>query len=247
MGSTNINKEAGQSGAYGGVREVFSAYWSAYGGTRELLRSPYLHASFVILLVSWSVWNEPMWWQTVISVMPNIIGFSIGGFAVWLGFGDQDFRSLLIETNNERGISAYESVNASFVHFILLEIGALISALVAGSLYFEPRPDAWMVLVLVRAGLDPDRWIGFATFVGWGFGYWLFLYSLTTAVAATMNVFRITRIFETAKHDQAALDAAKQAALDAAKQAALDAAKPEGATPADNELRRRASDKKSAS
>jgi hypothetical protein len=227
MGRTTIPPVARQSGAYRGVREIFSAYWSAYGGTRELVRSPYLHASFVILLISWSAWNEPMWWQTVISVMPNIIGFSIGGFAVWLGFGDEDFRGLLIETDNQGGISAYETVNASFVHFILLEIGALLAALVAGALYFEPRADAWMVLLLVKVGLDPDRCVGIATFVGWGFAYWLFLYSLTTAVAATMNVFRVTRIFEAAKHDQAALNSANSG----------------GATSADKGLRRRAGDK----
>lgn len=167
------------------VREIFGRYWRTYGGCRALLKSPYLHVAILLLIFTFNFWFNERWWDQSISVLPNMLGFSLGGFAMFLGFGDEKFRTLLSKTTNKDATSAYSSLCASFVHFIFIQFLALTCAILALSFDFYlpwPREYRWLI----------DT--GFSIFGG--FGYLLFLYSLTSMLAATMAVFRISYWYE---------------------------------------------------
>jgi hypothetical protein len=123
--------------------------------------------------------------------MPNIIGFSLGGYAIWLGLGDANFRELLSGAEVEGEISPYLKVNATFVHFIILQVLALLAALIAAALYFEPDPNGWILLLIRGLRIDETKFLPVVQIGGWFVGYWVFLYALLTAVAATLNVFRV--------------------------------------------------------
>ncbi|HDV1994505.1 TPA: hypothetical protein RHX29_004600, partial [Escherichia coli] len=66
--------------------------------------------------------------------MPNLLGFSLGGFAMWIAIGDEAFKKIITgdeeSENGEVEYSPYMSVNATFVHFILLQLLTIITALV---------------------------------------------------------------------------------------------------------------------
>lgn len=167
------------------IKEIFGRYWKTYGGWIELWRSTYFHLAIVLLILTGNFWLNEKWWDQSISVLPNILGFSLGGFAMFLGFGDKKFKELLAETENEDESSLYLSLCASFVHFILVQFLALAFAILARSFdFYLPWPNDY-------------RWIvdtGFAIFGA--LGYLLFLYSLTSMVAATMAVFRTSYWYE---------------------------------------------------
>ncbi len=177
--------------AYKGVQEILRRYWLAYGGFRAIVRSPYLHLSIGLVALTHSVWTAPNWWTTVTAIMPNIIGFSLGGYAIWLGLGDANFRELLSGAEVEGEISPYLKVNATFVHFIILQVLALLAALIAAALYFEPDPKGWILLLIRGLRIDETKFLPAVRIGGWFVGYWVFLYALLTAVAATLNVFRV--------------------------------------------------------
>jgi hypothetical protein len=170
---------------YQGVKSVFADYWAAYGGARALFCSPYLHCALLLLVFTWHFWLAENWWEQSLSVLPNLLGFSLAGFAMFLGVGDEKFRSLLAEKNSDAEPSLYLALCSSFVHFILIQCLALAAAVIARSLYF-PSPFGTRFATLIEYSSFPLR----------AFGYLLFLYALTSLLAATMSVFRICRIYE---------------------------------------------------
>jgi hypothetical protein len=173
---------------YVGVSSIFSKYWSIYGGFGALFTSPYAHLSLILLFLSGNYWLNCDWWSQPISVLPNLLGFTLGGFAILVSFGDEKFKYLI--AGNEEGdggeYSPYIKFSVTFLHFILLQVLALIWALVINGMQF-PVPD-WLgcfekAIVATRP-------------IAYGFGYWLFLYSICTAIAAVMGIFRLTHSFD---------------------------------------------------
>ena len=176
---------------YKGVLIIFSRYWKTYGGTSALLRSAYFHAAILLLFLTAHFWLTEKWWEQSISILPNLLGFSLGGFAMFLGFGDEKFRALLAEKNDTEAASAYLNLSASFVHFIFIQFLALIAAILAKSLDFHiPLPDCISISIW---------WLG--KFFH-GIGYLLFLYSITSMLAATMAVFRTCFWYEVMQNNR---------------------------------------------
>jgi hypothetical protein len=166
---------------------IFVNYWHAYQGATTLLLSPYLYAAIVVDALTWGTWSGPYWWNTVLLVLPNLLGFALGGFAMFLGFGDDKFGALLVENDDSKpeDSSLYINLCATFVHFIVIQIGALLYALVAKSCWFYYHWSTPMRALLVPMNL-----------LGGALGYGLFLYSITSILAATMHMFRTAAWYE---------------------------------------------------
>ncbi|HGH8119852.1 TPA: hypothetical protein ACJOG3_003647, partial [Vibrio cholerae] len=122
-----------KKGQYAGLKRLFSRYWVAYGGFKSILGSPYMHMSFFITLISSGIWLSPNWFEMPITVLPSIIGFSLGGYAIWLALGDDKFRASISGKTKTGQESPFIIVNATFVHFIVLQIIALFLALIGKS------------------------------------------------------------------------------------------------------------------
>lgn len=177
---------------YKGVAAIFKVYWVSYGGLVALVRSPYLHAALVLLVLTWRTWAGPncgqaacaFWWDQSISVLPSLLGFTLGGFAIFIGFGDEKFRALLAEKDEANDINAYVALCSTFVHFIVVQSVALLAAIVA---------KAWWFYTPM---VDPIRpLLAYLNFAGGIVGYGIFLYALTSVLAATMHVFRIAHMY----------------------------------------------------
>lgn len=173
---------------YKGVFSIYARYWSAYGGLPALVRSFYLHAALVITVICANAWLNPGWWNQVTSILPSVLGFTLGGFAIFISFGDEKFRQLLAEPENadDDTPTAYVQLCSTFVHFIIVQVAALLLAMISQALFF-PWESAPHLFKLALPWLN-----GIGGFVG----YALFVYSLTTALAATMHVFRIASMYE---------------------------------------------------
>lgn len=180
---------------YRGVFSIYARYWRAYGGTAALVRSFYLHAALLITLICANAWLTAGWWDQVTSILPNVLGFTLGGFAIFVSFGDEKFRQLLAEPDEEDGDAptAYVRLCSTFVHFILVQIVALLFAIIANAMYFP-----WCNSPAFFDAALP--WMnGLAGFIGYAF----FIYSLTSALAATMHVLRIASMYESFQKSQA--------------------------------------------
>lgn len=165
---------------------IFMRFWAAYGGTKALVRSPYLRTALLILPFCWGSWSVPNWWDTVIGVLPNLLGFTLGGFAIFVAFGDARFIASLAapEADPDRP-TVYRELCATFVHFILVQVAALVLAIVAKGMWFKVDLPDYLTTVLPIANLI------------WGAAcYAVFLYALTSVIAIALEVFRITTMYE---------------------------------------------------
>lgn len=168
--------------------EIFGRYWQAYGGFRALFASAYLYLAFAFTLFLWPHWfaAEGQWWQFPLQIMPNMLGFSLGGYAIWLAMGDDNFRSLVSGASEDGTASPYMQLSAAFVHFILMQMLSLLSALAASA--YSGVSIACLTQLEYYSTIS--TWLRFL-------GCWLFIYALATGVAATMQLLRVSSWYDT--------------------------------------------------
>lgn len=151
------------------------------------------------------------------SILPSLLGFTLGGYALLVGFLGEHLRKAIAGPSEQPDGSHKESpfieVNATFVHFVLVQVVALIFAHVAKAWHGEHS--------LVPAVADmlhvPVSFISAIVVALWGFGYLLYCYAMTLFVAAVMAVFRVgTWIDKQAERERLAeREAAESKAADA--------------------------------
>lgn len=174
------------------MNEILGRYWKAYGGFRALLRSPYLWFSFTLTLILYPTWSATEWWTDVISIIPSLLGFSLGGYAMWLAIGDDDFRKLISGEEADGTSSPYMEVNATFVHFIFLQLISLILALIAKAFAFELPKDHFLIVHL-------GDYFWAMCKAGYFISYFVFIYAVMTILAATLALFRVSSWYDMAQ------------------------------------------------
>lgn len=161
--------------------EVVRYAWTITGGTKAALRSWSLWISVCVTVLSFNAWSDSGWCENVISVVPSLLGFTLSGFAIFLGFGSDDFKLFLSRSDELK--SPYISTSAAFLTFVFVQVVALIYALCAQSLYFKPP-----------ATLEPYvDWIHWGAIAGGCVGYFLFVYGLALSFRAALRIFRLSR------------------------------------------------------
>lgn len=175
-----------------GAVRLFLQLWRLRGGFRALFASPYFLVSAVLLMLCWHEWTKAGWWDSVTNAMPDLLGFTIGGFAMLLSFGDEKFKALLTAEKDEE--SAYLQVSAVFGHFIIVQVIALMYAIVSKAIYYPIDETGIFFKILLYTKIY--RYLHQIQIVSWAFGYFLFLYAISLSAAAAMAIFRISGWFE---------------------------------------------------
>lgn len=164
---------------------VFAA-WKIYGGFAAVLRSGYFWSAVLIWAILWPIWIVEGWWEISITVIPGLLGFSLAAMAMVLAFGNTQLKSVL---NGRRGggdESPFMQMAATFSIFLLIQIIAIILAVGAKAYYF-PAPS-WLPIFYHEN-------IEVFTAVGWGVGFFFFVYALMQLIGAVAWVFRLFQVF----------------------------------------------------
>jgi hypothetical protein len=171
--------------SYNSPVTTIKRYWVGYGGLRELFKSPYFH--FALISAIFCGINSPgAWAEKCEAIVPGLLGLSLAGYAILLALGSDDFFKIIKKPIKNTRHSIIEEISNSFLHFIVVQIIAiLLSLLYAGrgdlptaiSAFFEIRRALWVVSALkMITGI-----IG-----------WLFLfYSVTCMLALSFRLFRM--------------------------------------------------------
>ena len=149
-------------------------YWIIYGGSKALLRSPYFHFSLLFSSILYFCWRAPdskAWFDIILSAIPNILGFTLGGYAILLAFGDEKFREFISGPEKDGTPSPFMSVNSSFVHFIVIQIVSLLLAIIGVAFDIDSGILAWIGLLS-------------------------FTYAIMTAIAAALGILRLADWFD---------------------------------------------------
>lgn len=167
---------------YADIRELLSRYWRNYGGWKAFWFSPYFHLSLVIGVCTfpYDYSDKLLWWDLPIGVLPSLIGFSLGGYAIFLAFGDEKFKQLISGDSVNKEPSPYLIINTTFLHFIMVQISALILAVVAKSTNVKPEKNDLDFLIYGY---------GVISYVG-------FIYALFLALATTIALYRLISLHD---------------------------------------------------
>lgn len=170
--------------SYAGTWKLWSSYWRTYGGLKAVLTSLYFGVSIVVCVFSYRIWSESGWWDLVIAAVPTMLGFTLAGLAVFLGMDSKFSEAIAGGTESEP--SPFIQMIAAFVHFVVVQVVALLYALIAKASFFvvEGLPDWYYAVVPYGCGI--------AWFVGFG----MFIYAVMSMLAATFSIFRTSKWFD---------------------------------------------------
>ena len=171
---------------WNGTIGIIRRYWQNYGGFAAIITSPYLHISIFLLILTIPFWFYNKWWEQSLSIIPSILGFTIGGFAIFSGYGNDKFRSLLA-TEDDKGKSPYLDVTTTFLHFVIMQTLTLAVALIANSVNAIPIMEI----------TNTNRCICISTiwFLLGFLGYGIFLYSILLTFAVCFALYRLVCLY----------------------------------------------------
>lgn len=117
-----------------------------------MVKSRYFHVSLVFGFVCYPLWlNSPLWYELVLGVVPGLLGFSLSGLAILIGVGSDRFREILAAAGRKKGRpSAMLTAFTNFTHFIAVQVGLLLLAIIVKAAGTVPPPQvlidaAWFV------------------------------------------------------------------------------------------------------
>jgi hypothetical protein len=157
--------------------------------------SPYSHFALVVTLICAGAWLSTSWSDLPLAVLPSLLGFSLAAYALLLAFGDDQFRSFLALPSSDpqkaNDPALLLKVSAIFLHFLVIQIAALTLAIIG-----HAHPS-------VTFGLAFGAWIGADVFQSFWFhvarnafafvGFFTFILSIATALAAALNIYHATK------------------------------------------------------
>lgn len=117
-----------------GPRDQVANYWRIYGGWSAVWKSPALWISILLTGLCYPFWKNGTWSDTTLSIVPNLLGFSLGAMAVVLAFPTSYLFGLFAEGG--RKDSYYMDLASKFVHFIFIQAIAIILALLGKAYCF---------------------------------------------------------------------------------------------------------------
>jgi len=169
-------------------QSIVGYYFSAYGGWSALFKSKYFWCAAIFTVAMAPYWLSQAWWNDVLDVIPNLLGFTLGGYAMLLAFGNEKFQKILAEVNDGEEFSAFVDLNVAFVHFIVLQVVSILLALLSKAYYFELPPDSFFYRFADIFVVAAVPWYALC--------YFVFLYAIFSAFAATFAILRMMKMYQ---------------------------------------------------
>lgn len=135
------------------------------------------------------MWLTPQWPSKVEAAMPTLLGFSLGTYAILFSIIGSRLKGALRKVEARPGVTYLEAINATFFHFIFVQVLSLVWAilfqgtwLIDFAIYYKAS-EPWVV---------PTYF--WASNIGSFIGFFLFVYSILLIIAAAMAVYRLALI-----------------------------------------------------
>lgn len=166
-------------------------YFFAYGGWSAVLRSPLFWLAFGVTILNYSSWFRDDWIATTQALIPNLLGFSLGTYAILFSFITSKMKRALKTVKNPQGISYLDEINATFFHFIFVQVLALLWAFIfRGTLLFD------LAKIAITSWPHAMDVFGALYVMGSFLGFFLLVYAFLLILGAALAVYRLARIVE---------------------------------------------------
>lgn len=170
-----------------------SRYLRDYGGWDAIFGSPFFLVACALSAVSYHSWINASWTSLSLSILPNLLGFSIGTYALLFSMISSRMKKALKALKNNRDITYLSEMNATFFHFIFVQVITITWAFMYDqTLFYDIK-----LFIAERFPQNFDLFPILAAIGGWA-GVALLLYSVFLAVASSLLVSRLARIVDPA-------------------------------------------------
>ncbi len=172
---------------------IYKMYWKAYGGCRAFWASYYFFIPVIITILCAKHWiNNTNWINDPLTILPSLLGFTLAGYAMWLSVGNEKLKILLSSKfdKNKNLYSYFMQINASFIHFVVFQLIALIVVY-----FLKYNSFGSIYLYLNEYFVFYDTTISILSILKnafYGLGFFLFIYSIFTMLATVLGIFRIS-------------------------------------------------------
>ncbi|WP_298467278.1 hypothetical protein [uncultured Erythrobacter sp.] len=170
--------------------KVLRRYLSNYGGRKAILRSPFFWVALFLAIGNFRLWHID-WISYCREILPSLLGFSLGTYAILFSIISSRIKRALKATENDGGIPYLDEMNATFFHFIFVQVLALILSYVREATFVFETDEFLFGGAVAETGL----FLGANVFLGF-LGTSLFFYSIALTVAAAMVVYRLAGIVD---------------------------------------------------
>lgn len=182
---------------------AFPAYFEQYGGVNSVIRSRFFWCAVVITTLMAAFFSSEKWWELAISVIPGLVSFSIAGVAIFVSLGSDALRAVIAgKKAGSSESSPFVGFMSMFTHFIVIQLLALLSALLAKAFYVTP-PQGLEAIAVLLDGLKVPFWL---------LGGLLFNYAILLCIALAIEIYRLAEMideFQTVENEVA--EAARKA------------------------------------
>ncbi len=169
-------------------------YFRAYGGWGAIFRSPLFLLAVSVTAVGYSNWIYGDKWSTLSqSLIPNLLGFSLGTYAILFSLMTGRLKRALKAVKNARNVTFLDEINATFFHFIFVQVSALLWAFVYQGTILSDLTQA-----VEPYWPSASATFRFAQALGGAVGYTLLVYSISLTVASALAVYRLALIVDPA-------------------------------------------------
>lgn len=166
-------------------------YFFAYGGWRAIFGSPFFLAALAITVLSYSLWLDQKWPSTAQSLLPNLLGFSLGTYSIVFSLVTSRIKRAMKSALNDVGVSRLEEINATFFHFIFVQVIAL-----AWAFLYSGTALTDLVNIVLPYYAPAYQLLKAARIIGSFTGYALLIYSFLLIIGAALAVYRLALIVD---------------------------------------------------
>lgn len=166
-------------------------YFFAYGGWRAVFGSPFFVTALAMSAISYSLWLDQKWPSTAQSLLPNLLGFSLGTYSIVFSLITSRVKRAMRSALNQRGVSRLEEVNATFFHFIFVQVIALVWAFI-----YSGTAATDLVRSIAPYCSFASSFLKISRIMGSFIGYVLLLYSFLLIIGAAQAVYRLALIVD---------------------------------------------------
>lgn len=106
-------------------------YWRVYGGFAAVVTSPYAQIGLALAVLFLLTNGACKAGELALSILPSLLGFTIGGMAIVLAVSSSDLFKRLAEKGKPD--SYFMGMVSNYLHYVLVQTITLILAIVAPS------------------------------------------------------------------------------------------------------------------
>lgn len=176
--------------------ELIGFYWKTYGGADAVFYSPYFLIASALTVLTLPGWAQMNWWDLPTTILPNVLGFTIAGYAIFLSLGDEKFREAIAGSKASGEPSPYLEIGVSIFHFIVVQVVAILIGSLAKVL---ERIFCVLPTSCLGDTQRTDAWWALKTIIGWiiaFLGNLTFYYALGCALGAAVLILQLIKSYD---------------------------------------------------